>query len=143
MSFDLIKHDPAKLAEAGYTFPIVTPDGNIQEATLTVRGAHSAKVRTFQRSIQNQWQQRDAAAKRRGKEKADELTPEEYDELGVRSACARLIGWTGLVENGKEVVYSESEAERLMTAHQFLRELVVSESENSGNFTQKKTSLKP
>jgi hypothetical protein len=139
MSFDLIKHDPAKLAEAGYTFPIVTPDGEIQSATLTVRGAHSQKVRDFQRTVQNQWQARDAAAKRRGKDKADELTPAEYDELGVRSACARLIGWEGIVEEGKAVVYSEAEAERLMTAYPFLRELVVRESEENGNFTVKKT----
>jgi hypothetical protein len=137
MTFDLKKGDPAKLAENGYTFKMVTPDGNVQEAKLTVRGAHSTKVRDFQRSVQNQWQQRDAAAKRRGKEKADELSPEEYDDLGVRSACARLIGWEGFTEDGKEVLYSESEAVRLMTDYPFLREQVVKESEDSVNFRSK------
>jgi hypothetical protein len=137
MAFDLKKNDPAKLAESGYTFKMVTPDGEIQEAKLTVRGAHSEKVRTFQRSVQNQWQARDAAAKRRGKDKADELTPEEYDDLGIRSACARLIGWEGFTEDGKEVVYSEDEAKRLMTAYPFLRDQVVKESEEAVNFRVK------
>ena len=139
MTFDLKKNDPAKLAESGYTFKMVTPDGSVQEAKLTVRGAHSAKVRDFQRSVQNKWQQRDAAAKRRGKDKAEELTPEEYDSLGVDSACARLIGWEGFTEDGKEVLYSESEAIRLMTDYPFLREQVVRESEENGNFTLTKT----
>lgn len=137
MAFDLKKNDPAKLAESGYTFKMVTPDGEIQEAKLTVRGAHSEKVRNFQRSVQNQWQARDAAAKRRGKDKADELTPEEYDDLGIRSACARLIGWEGFTEDGKEVVYSEDEAKRLMTAYPFLRDQVVKESEEAVNFRVK------
>lgn len=137
MTFDLKKNDPAKLAADGFTFNMVTPDGNVQEAKLTVRGAHSKKVRDFQRSVQNQWQMRDKAAKNRGKTQADELSPEEYDDLGVRSACARLIGWEGFTEDGKEVLYSEAEAVRLMTDYPFLREQVVKESEDSVNFRSK------
>jgi hypothetical protein len=137
MSFDLKKNNPAVLAEAGHTFKITTPDGEIQEATMTVRGAHSQKVRDFQRTVQNQWQMRDKAAKNRGKTQADELSPEEYEDLGIRSACARLIGWSGFTEDKKEIVYSEAEAIRLMKEYPFLREQVVKESEDTTNFRSK------
>jgi hypothetical protein len=136
MSFDIKKNDPTKLAEAGHTFKIETPDGEVQDATVTVRGTNSPKVKDFLRTSHNQWRMRDAQAKKRGKEPED-LTIDELEDFGIRSAVVRIIGWKGIEEDGKVIVFSPEEAVRLMTEHAFLRDAVVKESDNALNFRSK------
>jgi hypothetical protein len=137
MSFDFVKNNPATIAEAGYTFSLTTPDGETHpKVKFTVRGALSPEVRQFGRGLQNQFQMREKAAKAR-KQDVEDLSPEELDDLGIRSACARLIGWSGVKRDGVDTPYSEAAAKQLMTENPWLREIIVKESESALNFRTK------
>lgn len=130
---DLSVNDPAAKAEAGYTFNIVMPDGTETEATITVRGASSPVVRAFGRKMYQEFKMKEQAAKRRGKD-VEEMSLEEAEELSARSAAVRVIGWSGIGEEGKEVKFSKEEAERILQKYPFIREQVMTESDNVLNF---------
>lgn len=126
---DLSKNDPSKQAEAGYTFNVVMPDGTKTDATITVRGSNSPVVKNYSRRVYQEFKVREQQAKRRGRE-VEELTLEEAEELAAQSAAVRVIGWTGIGEEGKEVKFSKEEAERIMKAYPFIREAVMENSDN-------------
>ena len=75
---------------------------------------------------------REQRAKRTGKD--EELSLEEAEEFAARAAAVRVIGWSGIAEDGKEVVFSKDEAERIFLAYPFIREQVMEESNNILNF---------
>jgi len=131
--FDLSKNDPAKLSEAGFTFDLELPNGTVTEAKITVRGNSSPAVKNYGRRKYQEFKQREAAAKRRGKEPED-LTLEEAEELAVEAAVVRTIGWTGIAEEGKEVVFSPEEATRLFTKYPFIRSQVTEKADDINNF---------
>lgn len=133
MSFDFKKNNPTDVAEAGYEFTVVLPDGTETEAKIKVRGSNSPKVKTFYRTAFNQMRLRESAAKKRGKD-AEDMTLEESEDFAIRSSAVRIISWNGFAEDGKEVVYSHPEAERMMADYPFLRDLVTKESEELLNF---------
>ena len=130
---DLKKNDPAKAAEVGYTFTVVMPDGTETDAKITVRGANSAIVKNYSRRIYQEFKQREIQAKRRGRE-PDELTLEEVERLAAESAAVRVIDWQGIAEDGKELKFSREEAERVFREYPFIREQVMTESDNVFNF---------
>ena len=136
MSFDIKKNNPTDVAEAGYEFTVVLPDGTETEAKIKVRGSNSPKVKAFYRTAFNQMRLRENAAKKRGKE-VEDMSLEESEDFAIRSSAVRIISWSGLAEDGKEVVYSNPEAERMMTDYPFLRDLVTKESEDLLNFRHK------
>lgn len=129
---DLSKNDPAKVAEAGYEFNVVLPDGTETDATIKVRGRSSKKVQTFSRALAQELTQREQAAVRRGKKA--ELSIEESEELACRVAANRIITWKGLGKDGVEIPFSEEVAETVMKDYPFLREQVMEESDNLLNF---------
>jgi len=131
--FDLKKNDPAKAAEVGYTFTVVLPDGSETDAKITVRGANSAVVKNYSRRIYQEFKQREQQAKRRGREPED-LTLEEAEKLSAEAAAVRVIAWEGIAEDGKEIKFSETEAERIFKEYPFIREQVMTESDNVFNF---------
>lgn len=132
--FDLKKHNPAKLAEAGYTFEVETEAGVKTGIKLTVRGSSSPVVKAHARKVYQEQKIREQQAKRRGKELETDL--DEADDTMAEFAAKRLIGWEGLVEDGKEVKYSEAEAYRIMREYDFLRVQVLDESDNVLNFSK-------
>lgn len=136
MSFDIKKHNPTDVAEAGYEFNVVLPDGTETDAKIKVRGSNSPRVKDFYRTAFSQMQMKEQAAKRRGKE-VEPMTIQESEEFAIRSSALRIISWQGLEEDGKEVVFSRDEAERMMTAYPFLRDIVTRESEELLNFRHK------
>lgn len=133
MSFDIKKHNPTDVAEAGFEFTVVLPDGTETDAKIKVRGSNSPKVKDFYRKAFNEMQIKESAAKRRGKE-AEPMSLDESEDFAVRSSAVRIISWSNIEEDGKPVVFSKDEAERMMKAYPFLRELVTKESEEITNF---------
>lgn len=131
--FDLSKNDPAKLSEAGYTFNLELPNGTVTDAKITVRGSSSPAVKNYGRRKYQEFKQREAAAKRRGREPED-LTLEEAEALAVEAAVIRTISWEGMGEDGKEVVFSPEEAERLYTKYPFIRAQVTEKADDINNF---------
>ena len=133
MSFDIKKHNPTDVAEAGFEFTVVLPDGTETDAKIKVRGSNSPKVKDFYRKAFNEMQIKESAAKRRGKE-PEPMSLDESEDFAVRSSAVRIISWANIEEDGKPVVFSKDEAERMMKTYPFLRELVTKESEEITNF---------
>ena len=129
---DLSKNDPATLAEAGYEFTVTLPDGTETDAKIKVRGKHSPEVKAFGKRIYNELKMKEQAAKRRGKE--EDMSLEEAEELSVRSAVVRVMGWSNIAENGQEIAFSKEEATRILTKYPFIREQVMEESDGILNF---------
>lgn len=131
---DLKKNDPAVKAEAGFTFNVELPNGEVSEsAKITVRGATAPAVKNYGRKVYQEFKMKEQAAKRRGKE-VEELTLEDAEDLAVQSAVVRVIGWEGIAEDGKEIVFSKDEATRILTAYPFIRMQVMEQSDNILNF---------
>lgn len=133
MSFDLKKNDPTKAAETGYEFDVVMPDGTLTDIKIKVRGSLSKVVKDFYRNAFSQMQVKEQAAKKRGKE-VEPMSLQESEEFQIQSSALRVISWSGIVEDGKDVPYSKEECTRLMTEYPFLREAVTQESEQLLNF---------
>jgi hypothetical protein len=133
--FDLALNDPSKQADVGYEFQVVMPDGSTTDAFITVRGENSNTVKNFRRRKQQEQKLKADQAARRGK-KVEELTPEEEEELFAEIAANRVISWKGLTENGKELVFSKEEAERLFMSYPFLIPQVLEASNNIFNFSK-------
>lgn len=133
MSFDLKKNNPAVTAEAGHEFEVVMPDGTITPIKIKVRGSNSPKVKEFYRSAFSQMQVKEQAAKRRGKE-VEPMSIAESEDFAIRSSVLRVISWSGIIEDGKEIAFSPDECVRIMTEYPFLREAVTKESEETQNF---------
>lgn len=131
--FDLSKNDPSKLSEAGFTFNLELPNGTVTEAKITVRGSQSPAVKNYGRRKYQEFKQREAAAKRRGRE-PDDLTLEEAEELAVEAAVIRTISWEGMGEDGKELVFSPEEATRLYAKYPFIRSQVTEKADDINNF---------
>lgn len=129
---DLAKKDPSKVAEAGYEFNVVLPDGTETDAKIKVRGRNSKKVQAFSRALAQEMMVKEQAAIRRGKK--SDMSIEESEELACRIAANRVISWTGLGKDGVEIAFSEDVAETILKDYPFLREQVMEESDNLLNF---------
>lgn len=130
---DLVKNDPAKIAELGYEFQVILPDGTETEAKIKVRGKNSKQVQAFSRKLIQEMNQTDQVKRRRGK--GDEpMTPQEAEDIAVRVAANRVISWSGLGKDGVEIKFSEDAAEDILREYPFLREQVMLESDNLLNF---------
>lgn len=129
---DLVKSDPAKVAEAGFEFNVVLPDGTETDGLIKVRGKNSKKVQTFSRALAQELTMRSEANIRRGKK--NDLTIDESEELACRVAANRIISWKGIAKDGVEIAFSEDVAEGILKEYPFLREQVMEESDNLMNF---------
>lgn len=132
MSFDLTRQNYSTSAEAGFTFNLVTPDGNETDATLTILGDLSPTVKNYGKRKYKEITQQSKAAKARGKEWEPSL--DEAEEMAIESAMVRLIGWNGFTEEGKKVEFSKEKAEVVLKEHSWIRDIIMQESNNVSNF---------
>mgnify|MGYP000440936567 CR=1 FL=1 len=134
MSFDLGKSNLTKLSSVGCEFELVVPE--VSEATgimMKVRGEKSAEVQAFAKRMYNQIQFKEAAAKRKGKP-VEPMSLDEAEDYAVEAAMVRLIGWTNMKEDGVEVPYNKENAERILREHPWIRDCIIEEAQNLGNF---------
>ncbi len=134
--FDLQKQDFSKAAEAGYTFELKLPTGSSSGAKLTILGDMSPTVKAYNRGKFQEYQLKQSIAKRKGKD-ADTMDLDEAEQLAVESTLVRLVGWEGITENGKEVPFTKEKAREVLIQHTWIREAIISESEDVLNFTPK------
>lgn len=132
MAFDLKLNNPAKQAEVGYEFEVTTPAGDKTGIKIAVRGDQSPVVKNHGRKVYQEMKLKEQQAKRRGKEY--ELDLDEADEMSAEAAAVRIIGWTGLIEDGKEIKFSKEEAVRICAEYSFVKEQVLEQSSNVFNF---------
>ena len=135
MAFDIIKQDFSKAAEAGYSFELKLPTGEPSGAKLTVLGDMSPTVKAYSRKKFSEFQMKQTIAKRKGRELED-LTLDEAEELAIESALVRLVGWEGILEDGKKVLFSKEKAREVLQ-HSWIREAVMAEAADLTNFQPK------
>lgn len=130
--FDIQKQDFSKSAEAGYSFDLKLPTGASSGAKLTIIGDLSPAVKAFQRRKFQEYQQRQAIAKRKGRD--DEIDLDEAEDVNIESALVRLIGWKGVTENGVEVPFSKEKAAEVLRQHPWIRDAILVEAADVSNF---------
>lgn len=132
---DLSKLNVNKQSEEGYEFELLHPVTNEPVgAKITIRGEQSSTVRNYSKKKYNEYKLREQQAKRRGRE-VEELTLDEAEELAVESAVARIIGWSGITEDGKkELAFSPENAAIVLKEHSWIRDAIMEASQNLANF---------
>ena len=136
MAFDIVNQDFSKAAEVGYKFELKLPTGAGSGAFLVIIGDQSPAVKLYSRRKFQEYQQKVAMAKRKGRE-VEDISLDEAEELAVEAALVRLVGWEGITESGKEVKFSKEKAQEILTQHQFIREAIMQESADITNFQPK------
>lgn len=134
--FDLSKQDFSKSAEIGYKFELKLPTGASSGAFLTVIGDMSPTVKAYSRKKFQEYQQKQAIARRKGKD-TEEMDLDEAEELAVESTLVRLIDWEGITEGGVVVPFSKDKAREVLKNHAWIREVVLAESSDILNFQPK------
>lgn len=135
MAFDILAQDYSKSSEIGFEFELKLPTGEGSGAFLTVIGDYSPTVKQYSKRKYQEFTQRQAIAKRKGKE--EELSLEDAENLAIEAALVRLIGWRGFTEEGKEVKFSKDKAREVLTQHSWIRDQIQDESSDVGNFKPK------
>lgn len=133
MSFDLVKQDFSKSSEVGYTFDLLLPTGVSSGAKLTVIGEMSPAVKNYGRKKFAEYQQKVTIAKRKGKD-VDDMSLEDAEELAVETALVRLVGWSGITEEGKDVPFTKEKAQAVLMQHGWIREAIMQEAGEIENF---------
>lgn len=131
MAFDFGKNNVSKVAEAGYEFELIYPvTGEGTGAFITVRGDASKTVQAYNRAQFNREQQKAKSGRN-----ADKVVPiEEYIEKAIEKAIIKTIGWRGIVVDGEELVFTESNAKKFYAENDWIREAVERESAEITNF---------
>lgn len=131
---DLKEKNLSEAAEAGYEFELLYPgSGEKTGAFVTVRGAQSPKVKAYSRKKFNEYQVKNRQDRRKGKD-PEEMSLDEAEDLAIESAIVRIIGWRGVGEDKKEVLFTKENAERILREHSWIREQVQEESDQLLNF---------
>lgn len=133
--FDIKNHDFSKAADLGYTFDLKLPTGASSGAKLTIIGDMSSTVKAYGRRKYQEFQQKQAIARRKGRE--EEMDLDEAEELAIEAALIRLTGWSGITEDGKAVEFSKDKAAEILKAHSWIREAIMQESADITNFQPK------
>jgi hypothetical protein len=131
--FDLSKNNPADVAEAGYEFKVMLPDGTETDIKIKVRGVHSPVVKAFGREVLKEMKMKEEAAKRRNKLPED-MTIEEAEDFAVRAAIVRTISWQNIGEDGQEIPFTKENAQRIYLKYPWIREQVMEQSNDVFNF---------
>lgn len=139
MAFDLQKVNFAQAAEAGFTFNLKLPNGSDSGAKLTILGDMAPAVKLYQRKKGQEYLQRQAMLKRKGKE--EEIDLDNLEEQAVEACLVRLIGWEGVEEGGKAVAFSKEAAREKLLGLEWVRQQILDEAADVSNFTPK--ALKP
>lgn len=135
MGFDIALHNFSEAAEQGYTFNLHFPNGDDSKAKLTILGDMSPTVENYNKKTYKDWNRQTKVAE--GKNKKYEPELEDFEDMSLKSALVRLIGWEGMTENGKVVPFSKEKATEFLTIHKWVRQTIMSEAAEVANFTPK------
>lgn len=135
MSFDLSTPSLAATSEQGHRFELKLPGaGRPLGAFITVRGPRSEAVREMARQRIEAAHARDIEARRR----REEPRPQSLDEMDAQltdTAVRYTMDWEGITDKGAPVPFSAAAAAALYQAHPWIREQVIAEAQDLGNFT--------
>lgn len=124
----------AAACEQGHTFEPSYPDGTPLGATITVRGVRSQAVRDHARRQYALAQEREVMARKRGRE-APSLSLDEIDDAMTETAVVYTMGWSGFEsDTGEPLDFTPDAVRNVYRAHPWLRERVIAEAQDLGNF---------
>lgn len=123
--------------EAGFTLQVVDPTNysDLPGVTVRIRSDKSKTVESFERNRLKDLQKREKMLS--GKNKSTDFTPEELDDMIAKGAAVRIMGWTGIQEEGENLEYSPENAEYLVRKYTWLGEQVRDASKDLENFRPK------
>jgi len=136
MALDLSKKNVAEWSEAGHPVNLIIP-GTYEEtgAVVTIRGSESKIAKTYLRKKFLEYQREELAkARNKSKQKDEVKTIEELEEENTELAITRIISWSGIQEDGKDVPFNSDNARRILTEHSWIRDQILEESNNLANF---------
>lgn len=136
MSLDLSKIDTPKAAEDGYEIELLFND-KPTGWFVTVRGDHSATVRAWQLKQGNKFRMKEWQEKRKSRNDNPAPLTAEDQEIGLRSAAARIAALRGIPFEGKPFVYSEENAYELVRRHPPFADQIIEASGDVTNFSPK------
>ena len=130
--FELSNLDVSVHAEQGVEVQIINPkDDTPTGIAIKVLGVFAPRFKELLR----QAKRRDEIAKKNPVAKAVSEAAGDDEEIAGLLAEVTL-GWSGLQENGKEVVFSKSEAVRIYTRYVLVRQQVFNASLDVSNFVK-------
>lgn len=134
---DLNQLNLTEQGEAGFTLQLLHPiDRNeLEGMTIRIRGDKSKTVEAFERKRIKELQKREKMLK--GKSKDTDFTVEELEDMAVEAAVVRIMGWTGMKEDGEDLNFSAENAAYLMRKFAWMREQVREAAEDLDNFRLK------
>lgn len=125
--FDITALDVSSHSEDGVDVPIVNPKtGDKIGLVIKVQGAFSGR---FQELMARQ-KKREALRQKNAVARA--LADDEDDTAEVLAEVT--MGWTGMVEAGKDVAFSKAEARRIYTQYPVIRGQVLTAAMDVANF---------
>lgn len=137
MGFNYVKQDFSKAADVPYVFSLKLPTGEDSGAKLHVIGEQSSVVKQYSKNLYQRYQQKQAIAKRKGKEPED-MSLEEAEQLAIESASVRLVGWEGVEgDDGKAVKFTKEAAEEFLKTVEWARPQIMEQSADVVNFRPK------
>ena len=131
---DLTVTDPAIRAEAGYEFTLKDVYGHPTDVKIKVRGSYSKVVEKYSEKKFAEAQMKMKMQAKRGKDREEEKTLDEIKDELAEATAIRVISWSGLQENGKDIPFSKEAAEDIFKRFGWIRQQVWEESEDLTNF---------
>lgn len=125
----------SEASEAGYTFEPVYPDGSGIEATITVRGPDSDKVRALVRQQLAQAAAREQTAKKRGRD-PEPLSMDELEAQLVEMAVTYTVTWSGFSDGDKALEPTAQNFARIYADYPWIRRQVIEQAQDLGNFVK-------
>ena len=115
---DLSSLDVVKSSNEGAEFELVHPvTGKGLGIFISVLGNDSD---TYRHAVEVRAQR----TLRKSKKQRQQISLEEAENQAIEILAACTIGWTGLVENGKEIPFSESNARALYKKYPWMKDQV-------------------
>lgn len=112
---DISQFDTSTLAESGVEYVVLNPmDDRQTDITMTLAGTDSS----FYRNAIS------AQARKSSDRKREKIDLEEAEQNTCEILAACTLGWSGLLEGGKELKYSKQNAIDLYKKHKWLRQQV-------------------
>lgn len=119
MALDLSVTNLPEIHESGYEFELVHP-GTKEPlgAFVKVRGNMSKGVRAHFRKRYAEFQIQAKIAERTKRPVDPSL--DEIEDQNIQDTLARIIGWKGIQEEGKDVAFNLENGERILRAHPWI-----------------------
>ena len=132
---DFSKLDTVKAAKKTFRFEVihlVTGEGT--GAFIDVYSSESNAVHRFEDNQIINYQKRNDANKLARKPKY--IRRSDMDDVKLESALARIAGWENIEWEGKQLEFNEENARKLLTSCPWLREQIIGNSDDAGNFLE-------